>query len=174
MSVVQDPNSTLEFYDLSHEWGHGAPALPGYPDVKLYRSSQHAKNGVMAHRFRMVMHSGTHLNAPRHLVQKGAGVGDIEMDRLFGNGCVLSIPKKDWELVTAAHLSTLRRSAGDCADAAGRSRPVVSDIAAAHPGRHVPRAGRPGGGDRLRCRAVPRTASEGASLERCERVRESC
>lgn len=104
MSVVQDPNSTLTFYELSHEWGHGAPALPGYADVKLYRSSQHAKNGVMAHRLRMVMHSGTHLNAPRHLIPKGAGVGDIAMDRLFGNGCVLSIPKKQWELVMPADL----------------------------------------------------------------------
>lgn len=108
MSVVHDPNSTLDFYDLSHEWGHGAPALPGYADVKLYRSSQHAKNGVMAHRFRMVMHSGTHLNAPRHLIQKGAGVGEIGMDRLFGNGCVLPIPKRDWEIVTRGDLEAAR------------------------------------------------------------------
>jgi len=104
MPAVVDPQSGLQFYELSHEWGHGVPMQPGYDDVKLYRSSQHAKNGVMAHRLKMVMHSGTHLNAPRHLVPKGAGVGDIALERLFGTGVVLSIPKQKWELIEAADL----------------------------------------------------------------------
>jgi kynurenine formamidase len=99
-----EPGTGLVFYELSHEWGHGAPALPGFDDVKLYRSTQHAKNGVMAHRIRMVMHSGTHLNAPIHLVQRGIGVGDIPMERLFGSGIVVSVPKAKWELVTRADL----------------------------------------------------------------------
>ena len=64
MPGVTEPETGLVFYELSHEWGHGVPSLPGYDDVKLYRSSTHAKNGVMATRIRMVMHSGTHVNAP--------------------------------------------------------------------------------------------------------------
>jgi kynurenine formamidase len=99
MPAVVDPVSGLKFYELSHEWGHGVPMQPGYDDVKLYRSSQHAKNGVMAHRVRMVMHSGTHLNAPRHLLAKAAAVGEIGLERLFGSGVVLSIPKGKWELI---------------------------------------------------------------------------
>ena len=108
MSVVIDPVSGLLFYELSHEWGHGAPSLPGYGDVQMYRSSQHAKNGVMAHRMRMVMHTGTHLNAPRHLVQKGQSVGEISLEKLFGSGPVLSIPKGRWELVSMADLEAAR------------------------------------------------------------------
>jgi kynurenine formamidase len=104
MVAVVDPVSGLKFYELSHEWGHGVPMQPGYDDVKLYRSSQHAKNGVMAHRVRMVMHSGTHLNAPRHLVAKAATVGEIDLDRLFGSGVVLSIPKGQWELIDVPDL----------------------------------------------------------------------
>jgi kynurenine formamidase len=77
---------------------------PGYPDVQMYRSSQHAKNGVMAHRIRMVMHSGTHLNAPRHLIPKGIGVGDVPMDKLFGSGVVLSIAKEKWGVIDVADL----------------------------------------------------------------------
>ena len=84
MPGVTEPETGLVFYELSHEWGHGVPTLPGYEDVKLYRSSTHAKNGVMATRIRMVMHSGTHVNAPLHLIQRGAGVGDIALDRFFG------------------------------------------------------------------------------------------
>jgi kynurenine formamidase len=104
MPGVTEPETGLVFYELSHEWGHGAPTLPGFEDVKLYRSSTHAKNGVMATRLRMVMHSGTHVNAPLHLIQRGAGVGDIELDRFFGSGVVLSTPKQRWDVVTVADL----------------------------------------------------------------------
>jgi kynurenine formamidase len=104
MPGVTEPATGLVFYELSHEWGQGAPTLPGFEDVKLHRSSTHAKNGVMATRIRMVMHSGTHVNAPLHLIQRGAGVGGIALDRFFGSGVVVSIPKQQWELVTAADL----------------------------------------------------------------------
>jgi kynurenine formamidase len=108
MAGIAEPATGLVFHELSHAWGHGAPTLPGFEDVKLYRSTFHAKNGVMAHRLRMVMHSGTHLNAPRHLIQRGAGVGEIAMEKLFGSGVVLAIPKGKWGLVTTADLDAVR------------------------------------------------------------------
>lgn len=115
MPAVIDPVSGLGFYELSHPWGHGVPMQPGFDDVKMYRSSQHAKNGVLAHRMRMVMHSGTHVNAPRHLVAKTEGVGEILIERFFGSGVVLSIPKGQWELVEVRDLEAARPAieAGD-------------------------------------------------------------
>lgn len=104
MPSVVEPDSGLVFCELSHEWGHDVPMQPGFDEVRLYRSSTHAKNGVMAQRIRMVMHSGTHVNAPRHLIQTGIGVGEIALDRFFGSGVIVHIPKKKWELVTAADL----------------------------------------------------------------------
>jgi len=44
------------------------------------------------------------VNAPLHLIQRGAGVGDIALDRFFGSGVVLSIPKQQWEFVSVADL----------------------------------------------------------------------
>lgn len=115
MSGYTETASGLVFHELSHEWGHGAPSLPGFDDVVMYRSVKHGQHGVMAHRMRMVMHSGTHLNSPLHMIQQGAGVGDIAMERLFGNGVILDIPKGQWELVTAADLEAFsdRISEGD-------------------------------------------------------------
>ncbi len=104
MPGVTEPETGLVFYELSHEWGYNAPTLPGFDDVKLHRSSTHAKNGVMATRIRMVMHSGTHVNAPLHLIQRGAGIGEIALERFFGSGVVLEMPKQQWELVTIADL----------------------------------------------------------------------
>ncbi len=88
MPAICDPATGLQFYELSHEWGHGVPMMPGHEDVILKRGAKHADHGVMSHRIRMVMHSGTHLNAPIHLVQHGAGVGGIALERCFGNGAM--------------------------------------------------------------------------------------
>ncbi len=108
MSGITDPESGLVFYEISHVWGHGVPAQPGYDDVRIFRPSTHAKNGVMAQRIRTVMHTGTHLNAPLHLIQRAEGVGEIPLDRCFGPGVVVSIPKGQWEHVTAADLAAAK------------------------------------------------------------------
>ncbi len=105
MNSVQDPYSGLQFIELSHVWGHGAPSMPGDPDAVLFRSVKHAQHGVMATRLKMVMHTGTHMNAPVHLVQRGAAIGEIGIEHLFGNGVILSIPKDRWGLVTAEDLA---------------------------------------------------------------------
>jgi kynurenine formamidase len=103
-AVTTDPYSGLQMVELSHLWGHNAPSMPGIPDVIMYRSVKHAQHGVMAQRLKMIMHSGTHMNSPLHLIQKGAGAADIPLEHFFGNGVILDIPKKRWELVTAADL----------------------------------------------------------------------
>jgi len=113
MAVVSDLESGLGFVELGHPWGHGTPSMPGDQDVIMYRSVKHAQHGVMAHRLRMVMHSGTHLNAPIHLIQKGVGVGAIPLDQLFGNGVILSIPKGKWQTVEVADLETAEPRIGE-------------------------------------------------------------
>lgn len=105
MPATADPETGLLFYELSHEWGHGVPTLPGYEDVRIVRSTTHARNGVMAQRIRTIMHTGTHLNAPLHLIQRAEGVGEIALERCFGPGVVIAVPKKEWECVTAADLA---------------------------------------------------------------------
>jgi len=115
MGSVQDPYSGLQFFELSHIWGHGAPSMPGDPDALMFRSVKHAQHGVMATRIKMVMHAGTHMNAPVHLVQRGAAIGEITLEHLFGNGVILAIPKQRWGLVTADDLAaaSLRIRPGD-------------------------------------------------------------
>ncbi|MGO4908334.1 cyclase family protein [Pseudorhodobacter sp. W20_MBD10_FR17] len=104
MAGVTEAASGLCFYELSHEWGHGTPSMPGDADVVMYRSVKHAQHGVMAHRMKMVMHSGTHLNAPMHMIQNGVGVGGVDLGLLFGNGVILSIPKGPWGVIEVADL----------------------------------------------------------------------
>lgn len=104
MTVRTEPTTGLQFVELSHLWEHNQPVLPGFDELILYRAVNHAKHGVMSQKFKTVFHTSTHVNAPIHLVQGGKGVGEIALDRFFGTGIVLSIPKHKWELITVEDL----------------------------------------------------------------------
>ncbi|MEE4358782.1 MAG: cyclase family protein [Desulfococcaceae bacterium] len=101
MTIVTDPYTGLELVELSHVWGHGVPSYPGQTDVKMFRAVKHSQHGVLAWKINTSMHTGTHMNAPIHLIQKGADLSEVPEDRLFGNGVILSIPKGSYETVTA-------------------------------------------------------------------------
>ncbi|MGH9108448.1 MAG: cyclase family protein [Acidimicrobiales bacterium] len=102
---VVEPSTGLVFVELSHEWGHYTPAYPGYRDIEVRRVATHAMHGVLTQHVVTVMHNGTHVNAPLHLAQGGLGVGEVPLDRFFGNGVVLSIPKGEWEYVEPSDLA---------------------------------------------------------------------
>jgi kynurenine formamidase len=97
--VAVDPRTGVKLVDLSHAWGTHTPVYPGYPDIRIHRSVTHASHGVMSQHIRTVMHNGTHVNAPLHLIQGGVGVGGLSMERFFGTGVVVDVPKGRWEII---------------------------------------------------------------------------
>ena len=104
------PTSTdsLQFVDLSHPWGHGQPNWPYFEDVKIERLHYHAKSRVLTQRITTVMHSGTHIDAPGHVIEGAPLLEEIPLDRFFGTGVVVSIPKRKWEKVMPADLAAAR------------------------------------------------------------------
>jgi kynurenine formamidase len=104
MTVVTDPDTGLQFHELSHPWGMYTPIFPGYEEIKLERLTYHAKHGVMTHKITTIFHTSTHVNAPIHLLPGQAAVGDLPLDNFFGTGVVLSVPKGKWDLIEPADL----------------------------------------------------------------------
>src|SRR5437763_13799553 len=103
-----DPATGLQFYDLSHPWGHNAPLWPYFPDVKIERFHYMAKSGVLSQQITTFMHCTTHTDAPAHVVEGTRCMGDGRLSSYFGTGVVVSIPKAEWEIVTAEHLESAR------------------------------------------------------------------
>ena len=98
----------LEFYDLSHPWGFGQPNWPYFEDVKIERLHYHAKSGVLSQRITTVMHYGTHMDAPAHVVEGTEFIDELPLEKFIGTGVVVSIPKKKWEVVTPKDLDNAR------------------------------------------------------------------
>lgn len=94
----------LEFYDLSHPWGLQCPNWPYFQDVQIERIHYHAKSGVLSQRITTTMHSTTHIDAPAHVVEGTPFMDEIPLEKFFGTGVVVSIPKEKFEMITADDL----------------------------------------------------------------------
>lgn len=105
MTIRTEPETGLQYVELSHPWHHNQPVLPGLDELILYRSVNHAKHGVMSQKFKTTFHTSTHVNAPIHLVSGAKGVGELPLETFWGTGVVLSIPKQKWELITVEDLN---------------------------------------------------------------------
>ena len=103
-----DPRTGLQFFDLSHPWGHNAPLWPYFPDVKIERFHYHAKSGVLSQQITTFMHCTTHTDAPAHVIEGTAYIDEVPLSSYFGTGVVVSIPKEKWEVITAEDLENAR------------------------------------------------------------------
>jgi kynurenine formamidase len=103
-----DPRTGLEFFDLSHPWGHNAPLWPYFPDVKIERFHYHAKSGVLSQQITTFMHCTTHTDAPAHVVEGTPFMDEVPLSSYFGTGVVVGIPKDKWEVITPKDLENAR------------------------------------------------------------------
>jgi arylformamidase len=79
----------VEFFDLTLPLHPGMPVHPGDPAVTFARARSHEADGYEVTRLSLGSHSGTHLDAPRHLFPDGATLDQYPVDRLVGQGAVI-------------------------------------------------------------------------------------
>ena len=81
--------------DVSVPLAAGMPAYPGNPDFELQPIKRIAE-GASSNVSRLVMgtHTGTHVDAPRHFLDDGAGVDALPLDLLLGRARVVEINKR--------------------------------------------------------------------------------
>jgi kynurenine formamidase len=94
----------LQFYNLSHRWGHGAPEWPSKPSLDFHVHQYHAKDGVRTMEMDGIMHRGTHMDAPVHVWANQPYIADYPLWRFFGTGVAVSIPKGKWGVITPEDL----------------------------------------------------------------------
>jgi arylformamidase len=74
-------------FDLTQPLTSLIPRFPGDPEVRIEALPGMAPWRVSA--LAMGTHSGTHIDAPRHRIAGGAGVGEYGPERLVGRGLVV-------------------------------------------------------------------------------------
>ena len=94
----------LQFFDLTQRYGHGIPQWPGGAaasrGLAVNTVQFHAKDGVLVQFVEGIMHRGTHMDAPIHVMEDTPTITGYELWRFFGTGVAVSIPKGKWGVVT--------------------------------------------------------------------------
>jgi kynurenine formamidase len=100
---LTSPPGTM--HDLTHDWGYNVSFWPGKNPIHSFTRHQfHSRDGAQVLQFNTVMHRGTHMDCPLHVLAETHDITGFELWKFFGTGVVLSIPKERWEVVTAEDL----------------------------------------------------------------------
>lgn len=78
-----------KFIDLSREIVDSMPVYPHDGPVRLYQNKHLAKDSYNAFRLETDMHSGTHIDAPMHMIDSKIYISEIPLERFAGKGCLL-------------------------------------------------------------------------------------
>ena len=85
----------LQFLDVSVPLAAGLPAYPGNPEFELQPVKRIAEGGSSnVSRLVMGTHTGTHVDAPRHFFNEGAGVDALPLDLLLGRARVVEVERR--------------------------------------------------------------------------------
>ncbi|MDD4031944.1 MAG: cyclase family protein [Bacteroidales bacterium] len=75
--------------DLTHSIHEGMTLYPGTPDVILEKVFTIEEFGFMEHRMAMTTHTGTHVDAPGHLLKTGKTLDQFPIDQFAGKAGVI-------------------------------------------------------------------------------------
>lgn len=79
------------FVDLTHPLTTGMPVYPGDPTVQVDEVLTLAANGCSVRSLHLGSHSGTHVDAPAHVIPGGRTVDRVAPDELTGDAVVLHL-----------------------------------------------------------------------------------
>ncbi len=97
--------------DLSMRIEQGMRLFPGIPQPTLTRIRNHDENGIQVTKYETVVHAGTHVDAPRHVIDGGGNIHETGLDRLVGEGVVVDLKyKAPGSVIT---VEDLEKAAGD-------------------------------------------------------------
>lgn len=104
-----------DWVDLTHPLGDGTPRVPSFPAPVFERFRSLPQDLLNVTRMDMVVHIGTHVDAPNHFFLDGPALDDVPLERLCGRGIVWHVDPGGDGVIAARHLSGLegRLRAGD-------------------------------------------------------------
>lgn len=83
------PSIHMKLIDLTHPFTDDMPVYPGDPQSKLKQTSFIPKDGYTDHKLETLMHVGTHMDAPLHMIEGGKTMDEMPLETFFGKGVLL-------------------------------------------------------------------------------------
>lgn len=82
----------MDIYDISLPISEDLPVWPGDPKAELRQLSS-IKNGDSSNisQINMCVHTGTHIDAPKHFIDEGKTVDQLPLEKLIGEALVMAL-----------------------------------------------------------------------------------
>jgi len=122
--------------DLAHPLSADMPRAGIFPEPSFRLIKCLPADPLNVTEMRMVVHVGTHVDAPRHFFNDGPAFHEIPLERLYGPGVVLHFDKQADDTISAADLQTyahLLRPGDIVAISTGWSRYAGTPLYHEHP-----------------------------------------
>ena len=98
-----------DWVDLSHPLDEKTPRVPFFPPPEIKRVRSLPQHLINVTQMSMIVHTGTHIDAPIHLFEDAPPMQDVPLERLSGTGYILPIDTQGGYFIEPSHLE----SAGD-------------------------------------------------------------
>lgn len=85
----------MRIVDLTQTFTDKMPIYPGDPESSLHQVASIDKEGFTDHHIDSVMHVGTHMDAPLHMIENGKTMDQIDPSKFFGKGVLINAQGKD-------------------------------------------------------------------------------
>jgi kynurenine formamidase len=99
--------------ELSHLVGESSPTISYLARPALRRLLSMPEDRLNLSELQMVCHSGTHVDAPLHVVADGEAIDEVTLDRLSGPGVVVAVTAEPEGLIDVADLAAADVRRGD-------------------------------------------------------------
>lgn len=73
-------------HDLSVPLSIQTPVYPGDPALEVQRDTTVAEDGYLGHTLKLGTHNGTHIDAPIHMIEDAASLGQLPLETFVGPG----------------------------------------------------------------------------------------
>ena len=92
--------------DLSVVLNEQTPVYPGDPSTKIEQAGVLAKDGFCDHYISVGTHVGTHIDAPKHMLEGGASLDQTPIEQFVGRGCYVDVTGGSFDAVKNADIQT--------------------------------------------------------------------
>lgn len=84
----------MRYIDLTHTFTSDMPVYPEDPKATLEQVAHIDKDTFNDYKITSVMHVGTHMDAPLHMIEDGKKMDEIKPERFFGKGVLIDVRGK--------------------------------------------------------------------------------
>ncbi len=94
----------MKIIDLTHTISPIMPVFPGTETPVISRECTIEENGFLEHKLTMFSHTGTHIDAPAHIISSAATLDKMGPDRFYGKAAVFSFSEPDRGHLTGGNI----------------------------------------------------------------------